>query len=129
MEEHRQWAHKVLCLLGKSIWRKDKEDVNGKVGIYLQKGKPIEHMGIWVELLGLIENSFDKTQNFQFLNLTRELEPPGTLSNDMTYDFDFKNVEKAYESYQGIQCALKYLIRVTIWRNYGEIKQEELFLV
>lgn len=56
-------------------------------------------MGIRVELVGVIENSFDKTQNFQFLNLTWELEPPGLLSNDMTYDFDFKNVEKAYESY------------------------------
>jgi len=47
----------------------------------------------------MIENQLDKSQNFQFLNLTRELEPPGTLSDNSTYDFDFKNVEKSYESY------------------------------
>ena len=73
--------------------------MNGKVGVYLTKGKPIEHMGIRVELVGMIENQLDKSQNFQFLNLTRELEPPGTLSDNSTYDFDFKNVEKSYESY------------------------------
>lgn len=77
----------------------------------------------------MIENSFDKNQNFQFLNLTRELEPPGTLSENSTYDFDFKNVEKTYESYQGISVSLKYFIKVTIARNYGTIKHDELFIV
>jgi|JI10StandDraft_1071094.scaffolds.fasta_scaffold580133_1 hypothetical protein len=52
---------KYFVYMVKSIWRKDKEDVNGKVGIYLNKGKPIEHMGIWVELAGVIENRTDKT--------------------------------------------------------------------
>jgi hypothetical protein len=52
------------------------------VGVYLVKGKPIEHMGIRIDLIGMIENHFDKTQNFQFLNLTWELEPPGTLAHD-----------------------------------------------
>ena len=52
------------------------------MGVYLVKGKPIEHMGIRIDLIGMIENHFDKTQNFQFLNLTWELEPPGTLAHD-----------------------------------------------
>ena len=77
----------------------------------------------------MIENHFDKTQNFQFLNLTRELEPPGTLAENAQYDFDFKNVEMQYESYQGICVSLKYFIRITVNRAYGAAKHEEVFLV
>jgi len=111
------------------LTRQDKEDITGKVGIYLTKSKAIEHQGIRVDLIGMIENRFDKNQNFQFLNLTKELEPPGTLTQNATYDFDFKNLDMGYESYQGICVSLKYLIKITITRQYGSLYHEELFLV
>lgn len=97
--------------------------------MYLSKDKPVEHQGIKVDLIGIIENTFDKNQNFRFLNLTRELEPPGTITDNAIYDFDFKNVEMPYESYQGISVNLKYYIMVTINRSYGSIKHEEMFIV
>ena len=38
----------------------DGEDVKGKCIINLNKGKKIEHLGVRVELIGIIENLYDK---------------------------------------------------------------------
>jgi vacuolar protein sorting-associated protein 26 len=80
-------------------------------------------------LIGLIENFYDKSQNLQFLTLSRELEPPGTLSENATYDFNFNNVEMEYESYCGICVRLRYFILISINRSYGTIRDEEEFVV
>lgn len=77
----------------------------------------------------MIENFNDKAQNLQFLTLSRELEPPGTLTENSTYDFSFNNVEMQYESYCGISVRLRYFIQITINRSYGKIKEEEEFVV
>jgi len=73
---------------------KDGEDVRGQVIINLSKGKRLDHLGIRVELVGIIENLYDKTQSSTFLQLVRDLEPPGALTDNMTYDFSFNRVEK-----------------------------------
>lgn len=39
----------------------DGEDVKGKVFVNLSNKKKLDHMGIRVELVGIIENLFDKT--------------------------------------------------------------------
>ena len=62
--------------------------------INLVKGKRIEHLGIRVELIGVIENLYDKNQNTTFLSLVRDLEPPGVLTDNVSYDFSFNRVEK-----------------------------------
>ena len=46
---------------------KDGEDVRGQVMINLNKGKKLDHLGIRVELVGIIENLYDKNQNSVFL--------------------------------------------------------------
>ena len=38
----------------------DGEDIKGKISIKLNKGKKIDHMGVRVELIGVIENLYDK---------------------------------------------------------------------
>ena len=77
----------------------------------------------------MIENFYDKNQTLQFLTLSRELESPGTLTENATYDFSFNNVEMQYESYCGISVRLRYFIQITINRSYGKIKEEEEFVV
>ena len=59
----------------------------------------------------------------------RDLEAPGALTDNMTYDFDFKRVEKQFESYNGIVVRLRYYINVVINRNYNRITKEEEFIV
>ena len=70
--------------------------------INLNKGKRLDHLGIRVELVGIIENLYDKNQNSVFLQLVRDLEPPGALNDNVSYDFQFNKVEKQYETYNGI---------------------------
>lgn len=107
----------------------DGEDVKGQVVVNLNKGKKLDHLGIRVELVGMIENLYDKNQNSVFLQLVRDLEPPGALTDNMTYDFAFNRVEKQFESYNGIVVRLRYYINVVINRNYNRITKEEEFIV
>ena len=103
--------------------------MRGQVVINLNKGKKLDHLGIRVELVGIIENLYDKSQNSVFLQLVRDLEPPGSLTDNSTYDFAFNRVEKQFESYNGIVVRLRYYINVVINRNYNRITKEEEFLV
>ena len=107
----------------------DGEDVRGTVSISLNKGKKLDHMGVRIELTGVIENLYDKTQNSTFLQLVRDLEPPGSLTDDMTYDFQFNRVEKQFESYNGIVVKVRYYLNVVVNRSYGKITKEEEFIV
>ena len=76
----------------------------------MTKGKRIDHLGIKVELIGTIENLFDKTQTTNFIQLAQELEPPGFLTDTATYNFSFNRVEKQFETYNGIIVRLRYFL-------------------
>lgn len=73
--------------------------------------------------------------------MSQELAAPGDMRQAQTFDFSFKNVEKQYESYQGINVKLRfvlprfvvkililtsarYFIRVTIVRRIAEVVKE-----
>jgi vacuolar protein sorting-associated protein 26 len=94
------------------------------------KGKSkVDHLGIRVELIGVIENLFDKNQTTNFINIGQELEPPGFLTDSCEYTFSFNRVEKKFESYNGIIVRLRYYVNVVINRNYNRITKEEEFIV
>lgn len=60
----------------------------------------------------------------------RELDPPGELSGSRQYTFEFCNVEKQYESYDGINVRLRYFLKVTIARQYNtNVTHEQDFRV
>ena len=59
----------------------------------------------------------------------RDLEAPGALTDNMTYDFAFNRVEKQFETYNGINVRVRYYINVCINRNYNRITKEEEFIV
>ncbi len=43
----------------------------------------------------------NKTESGTFLSNARELEPAGSLTQDKSYKFKFKEFDKQYESYDG----------------------------
>lgn len=45
----------------------DGEDIKGKVFINLMKGKKVEHMGVRIECVGIVENKLDAERNAIFL--------------------------------------------------------------
>eukprot|EP01114_Cavostelium_apophysatum_P001728 TRINITY_DN11507_c0_g2_i1.p1 TRINITY_DN11507_c0_g2~~TRINITY_DN11507_c0_g2_i1.p1 ORF type:complete len:333 (-),score=75.57 TRINITY_DN11507_c0_g2_i1:49-1047(-) len=93
------------------------DPVRGNVSIEIPPGKTIEHTGIKIELIGQIELFSDRGNHFEFLNLFNELAPAGVLTEGKTFPFEFLNVEKQNESYNGKNVKLRYLLRVTISRG------------
>lgn len=58
------------------------------------------------------------------MTLSQELAAPGELRQNSTYDFEFKNVEKQYECYIGINVKLRYFVRVTVARRLADTIRE-----
>jgi vacuolar protein sorting-associated protein 26 len=103
----------------------DGESVSGQVTVRVRDGKRTTHDGIKVEFVGNIELFYDRGHHQEFLSLSQELAAPGELRQAQTFDFQFKNVEKQYESYLGINVKLRYFIRVTISRRMSDVVKEK----
>jgi len=97
----------------------------GQVAIRVRDGKKTTHDGIKVEFVGSIELFYDRGHHHEFLSLSQELAAPGELRQAQTFEFSFKNVEKQFESYQGINVKLRYFIRVFISRRMAEVVKEK----
>ena len=129
----------------------------------MKDGKKFQHDGVRIELIGSIgelkdgvgwrraaglvlrpELFYDRGNHYEFVSMAQELATAGEMRQAQTYDFTFKNVEKQYESYSGINvklrwvaiplflwmCAhIRYFIRVTLQRRMGEvIKEREIWV-
>ncbi|KPM45489.1 Vacuolar protein sorting-associated protein 26 [Neonectria ditissima] len=103
----------------------DGESVKGGVTVRPKDGKRLEHTGIKVQFIGTIEMFFDRGNHYEFLSLNQELAAPGELQHPQTFDFNFKNVEKQYESYNGINVKLRYFVRVTVSRRMADVIREK----
>jgi vacuolar protein sorting-associated protein 26 len=101
-----------------------------QVNIQLKKpGSRLDHYGIKIELIGQIELYYDRGNHHDFLSLVKELARPGDLFQHTTYNFEFVNVEKPYESYTGSNVKLRYFLRVTIVRRLSDIIKEKELVV
>ncbi|CEH12892.1 vacuolar protein sorting-associated protein 26 [Ceraceosorus bombacis] len=103
----------------------DGEPVRGTVHVRVRDGKRLAHEGIKIEFIGSIELFYDRGNHYEFLALTQELASPGEIRNAQSFDFDFKNVEKQYESYVGINVKLRYFLRVIVSRRMADITKEK----
>ncbi|KAK5104069.1 Vacuolar protein sorting-associated protein 26 [Lithohypha guttulata] len=103
----------------------DGESIKGAVTVRPKDGRRLEHTGIKVQFVGLIEMFFDRGNHYEFLSLGQELAAPGELQHPQTFPFNFKNVEKQYESYNGINVRLRYFVRVTVSRRMQDVIREK----
>lgn len=51
---------------------------------------------------------YDRGNHYEFRTMQQELAVPGELRSNTSFDFEFRNVEKQYESYHGINVKLRY---------------------
>jgi len=103
----------------------DGESVTGKVNVTLhRKTGKIEHSGIKIEFIGQIELYYDRGNHHEFLSLVKELARPGELTQNTSFDFEFNQVEKPYETYTGANVRLRYFLRVTIVRRLTDMTKE-----
>ncbi len=77
-----------------------------------------------------LELFYDKKISSDFHIIARELEPLGSLTQDKSYKFKFKDFEKQYESYYGNQVKLSYFLRVSVGRSYSSSlsKKQEIYV-
>ena len=54
-----------------------------------------------------LELFYDRGNHHEFTSLVRDLARPGELMQSATYDFEFVNVEKPYETYTGANVRLR----------------------
>ncbi|XP_049782702.1 vacuolar protein sorting-associated protein 26B-like [Schistocerca cancellata] len=95
------------------------------VNVTLKKyGSKLEHQGIKIEFIGQIELYYDRGNHHEFTSLVKELARPGELMQNMSYAFEFLNVEKPFESCTGSNVRLRYFLRVTIVRRLSDIIKE-----
>eukprot|EP01095_Lingulamoeba_sp_RSL-Kostka_P013474 TRINITY_DN55_c0_g1_i1.p1 TRINITY_DN55_c0_g1~~TRINITY_DN55_c0_g1_i1.p1 ORF type:complete len:292 (+),score=96.43 TRINITY_DN55_c0_g1_i1:45-920(+) len=90
------------------------ENVKGTVSVDIN-GKPIEHNGIEIQLIGHIEMFYDRGNHYEFLTQPLELSPAGELTENKDFPFEFVDTDKQYESYNGINVRLRYFLRFTIF--------------
>ncbi|KAF8501299.1 vacuolar protein sorting-associated protein 26 [Gautieria morchelliformis] len=103
----------------------DGDSIVGQATVRVRDGKKLTHDGIKVEFVGSIELFYDRGHHHEFLSLSQELAAPGDMRQAQTFDFHFKNVEKQYESYQGINVKLRYFVRLTISRRLADVTKEK----
>ena len=72
-----------------------------------------------------LELFYDRGNHYEFLSLVQELAAPGELRSVQSFDFEFKNVEKQYESYAGINVKLRYFVRVTVSKRLSDVVKEK----
>ncbi|XP_025412787.1 vacuolar protein sorting-associated protein 26B-like isoform X1 [Sipha flava] len=103
----------------------DGETVSGKVNVILKKSSSrLEHQGIKVEFIGQIEMYYDRGNHHEFTSLVKELARPGEMLQNTSFNFEFLNVEKPYETYTGSNVRLRYFLRVTVVRRIYDIVKE-----
>lgn len=61
--------------------------------------------------------------------MVKELARPGELLQNTTFNFEFLNVEKPFESFTGVNVRLRYLLRVTIVKRLSDIIKEKDIVV
>lgn len=59
----------------------------------------------------------DKSNTHEFVDLVKELALPGELTQNRSYDFEFMQVEKPYESYVGANVRLRYICCIPLISN------------
>jgi len=105
-----------------------KDNVKGSIAINVNPGKKIEHTGVKLELVGIIDLQ-DRGSTTDFTSTVRELAPTGTIAGDNKFQFEFTNVENQFETYIGPKVRLRYVLRVSITRNYSTTIREEIELL
>ncbi|KAK4480526.1 hypothetical protein RD792_013602 [Penstemon davidsonii] len=72
----------------------------------------------------------DMTDVFLVVPVVRELDVPGEIYERKTFPFEFSTVEMPYETYNGVNVRLRYVLKVTISRGYaGSIMEYQDFVV
>jgi vacuolar protein sorting-associated protein 26 len=108
--------------------------IKGKIIIHLNKNKNLEHQGIKIHIIGIIENTKDNLTSSKFYDECITLSSPSTINNELTQiDFTFQTnntPSKQYETYYGSAVNVRYFIYSYIITNPKQIyNQSEIVII
>ncbi|KAK4536916.1 hypothetical protein CDCA_CDCA10G2941 [Cyanidium caldarium] len=95
------------------------ETVSGTVSVRVKSGRPLAHRGIQIECVGFIDGLRGRRHTRQeLLSVGLRCEeadviPAGEVRR---YPFAFVDIDKPYDTYDGINVRLRYAVRVTVQR-------------
>eukprot|EP00804_Cyclotella_cryptica_P003409 CCRYP_018559-RB/>CCRYP_018559-RB protein AED:0.33 eAED:0.33 QI:0/0/0/1/0/0/3/0/272 len=111
-------------------------DTEGEVTLAMPAGKKLDHLGVQVKFFGRIDmvsleaGAHEGRPSYDFISLSKELLPPGSLYETRTIPFNFRGVEKIHETYHGRNVSVKYFVRVEVLRQWlPPITQEHEVIV
>ena len=87
------------------------------------KGGSYKHVGITIELSGIITTLGDREDKTEFMRQEKHFDPD-CVTTATNFDFNF-NAPKEYESYRGINAKVSYFVRVLIMRPVKNIIEKE----
>ena len=72
---------------------------------------------------------FDRGSDYVFMSREQVLLPAGALEKSTSLDFNFSALELLQESYNGINCRLRYFLQVSVATGFlGVTKEKELWV-
>lgn len=106
------------------------QHVSGTITLSLTSVKKFDHLGIKAQFVGRISTPamqhLENRSHYDFVTLSKELAPPGSIyTPTVDFQFEFKNMEKPYETYHGRNCYISYLVRVFIEKKFQRPHVEE----
>ncbi|KAE9451746.1 hypothetical protein C3L33_16334, partial [Rhododendron williamsianum] len=115
-----------------------KIELLGQIEMYFDRGNfyDFTSLGEWLfhNLIYVLYSkgiaSCTSPSSFASFCIVRELDVPGEIYERKTYPFEFSTVEMPYETYNGVNVRLRYVLKVTINRGYaGSIVEYQDFAV
>lgn len=107
------------------------ESISGSVTLRPRNERRVEHSGAKVKFIGAVEHIAGEkvVDSTEFISLTHELTGPEELRHAETLPFEFKNVDKPYESYNGMRVRLRYYIQATAFAKVSEpVKERDIWV-
>jgi len=95
-----------------------KDRISGEIKCVVAGGKRFDHVGVRVELKGVLEASTEKAPH-EFLSLVSELSPAGSLTGLQSLPFFFDKVDLPVESYIGVNARVRYFVRALVSTRAG----------
>lgn len=74
-------------------------------------GKKLEHKGISITFIALIDVHTDTSTNPPFIHEFKCLMQPGSILQDQEFDFEFLNQKKPVETFYGTVISIRYKYR------------------
>ena len=101
------------------------DNIKGNFIIELNQNKYLEHQGIKVNLIGIIENTKNPSSSTKFYEEFLTISSADKINNEITkFNFNFPPKEKPYESYFGSSIKIRYYVCVNVLSSTNNLSNQ-----